>query len=268
MKHILFISLLFSGIYLFSQNPSKNSEIYDYSIGDVFHIEAWGDMWGSSELPHFYKKKVIDKYYSVSKDTLTYQFSVNETNPHYDGFTMTWVTKSYNEKQRIGNLDSTLIDVDSVRSIPEIYNGRFINFYFETDSFENNNEVNFGVGLGAVYYHIVLGLTYDRSERLVYFKKGSEEWGKKLTVGFESIDQELNINIYPNPMYDVLSVEVIGVIGEPVVKLFDMNAKLSMQKKLRNGMNRIELLDVKSGFYFIQIENENQVIYRNKIVKH
>ncbi len=78
--------------------------------------------------------------------------------------------------------------------------------------------------------------------------------------------REKSIDIFPNPVRNILHVNFKSEIITPSLELFDLNGK---QIKVVNNMllnNNISLNSLASGTYFIKIRNQQRVII-NKILK-
>jgi hypothetical protein len=74
MKHIdIFITSLFillSG-FIFSQEFPTKGEIYNYDIGDIFHIHEYASASGSG-FSATVNIEILEKYYSENGDTVFY----------------------------------------------------------------------------------------------------------------------------------------------------------------------------------------------------
>ena len=82
-----------------------------------------------------------------------------------------------------------------------------------------------------------------------------------------------DIKLYPNPAFDVLTLEVSGINNQkPVVKLLDISGKVIQVKMLQNALNgskyteSIDIAALKTGVYMLQIEAVGNIFYK-KVVK-
>lgn len=93
-------------------------------------------------------------------------------------------------------------------------------------------------------------------------------------VGIENINATtLDINLYPNPAFDVVTLQMGGKSNsKPVVKLMDINGQVIETKVLQNAVNgnkyneTIDISNIKKGVYLIQIEDAGHIYYK-KVVK-
>lgn len=93
-------------------------------------------------------------------------------------------------------------------------------------------------------------------------------------VGIEVIAAPaLDIKLYPNPAFDMVTLEINGVQGEkPVVKLMDINGKITEVKRLQNALSSgkytetINLSGIENGVYMVQVECAGKIYYK-KVVK-
>lgn len=74
------------------------------------------------------------------------------------------------------------------------------------------------------------------------------------------VDLEESINIYPNPVMDILYIKTDLWVKE--IRLYDMQAKLLKQAKSKS----LNLSSMPTGVYIIQVETD-QGIYTEKIIK-
>ncbi len=76
-------------------------------------------------------------------------------------------------------------------------------------------------------------------------------------------DIESKVLIYPNPVSDVLHIETGTLSDDLTVSIWSLEGKLL---KRENATNRINMSDLKSGFYLVKVEGRN-LNYQLKVVK-
>lgn len=76
-------------------------------------------------------------------------------------------------------------------------------------------------------------------------------------------DIESKVLIYPNPVNDVLNIETGTSTGNFSVSIWSLEGKLL---KREYATNRINMAELKSGFYLVKVEGEN-LNYQLKVVK-
>ncbi len=74
---------------------------------------------------------------------------------------------------------------------------------------------------------------------------------------------ESNFNVYPNPVKDILVVEVDNNTD---ITISDMTGKVVYKENCTNGVNRINMTDLSSGIYFVSVLNNDRIITK-KVVK-
>ena len=109
------------------------------------------------------------------------------------------------------------------------------------------------------------------------------------TIVLEQVDQDGNlsysgvidvvwgadgsvVSIYPNPATDRLNVDVsIDKVAQMEVRLLDMSGRVvkSLMQQTQKGMNNVtlDLSDIASGVYGVQIYENNALIHTGKVNK-
>lgn len=86
-------------------------------------------------------------------------------------------------------------------------------------------------------------------------------------IGIDESEASQLIGVFPNPARDFVSIDVEGY-SEYVARLFDINGRLLESTSTDNSTCRLDLSQIVSGFYFVRVSNNNQVIgYRKLIVE-
>lgn len=65
-----------------------------------------------------------------------------------------------------------------------------------------------------------------------------------------------DINLYPNPAENILNIDFKDV-AETKVNLYDMSGRLVMNTVLINTNNKLDMSQLKSGIYVVELSNEN-----------
>lgn len=280
MKRYILIaisSLLISMGSLFAQEFPTIGEVYDYEIGDVFHIVELHKIQGSSSEDYWDSTikvlEVTNKVYSVDYDTVCYQvflmskqFSIENPNPVFND---TYYDLYYTNLEQEFLGDTLLQDFD-------YYNGRE---YIENRSISYN-----GYGPVTEIYHWVIGcgLAYDLdseegsgfmesySKRLVYFRKGDEEWGEELMlVGIVEDIESNNFVIYPNPVQNQLhiSTEIIGQ-KPSLIDIYNSTGQMVKSLSVSSSHLNIDMTPFSKGFYYVNLVDENGIaLAKQKVLK-
>jgi len=265
---IVFIQLTFSSTS-FCQPISTVSEIYNYSINDIFHVHEFGSSPGNG-FSKYYNIKITNKYFSADNDTLFYARYINTAESTSDN--PPWVYDNYTDIIYCTDLDSLINDgaIDSVY-YDTLYNGRKINYTVYVPGYlSNDNKFIDGCGGPYFYYYNADPYVIHYLE-LLYFLKGTEEWGEPYYVSIdENFSTSQNIFIYPNPTQDKINVDfcnnnlksktikgLISSIDGRIVKYLSFTT---------DKCNTIDLSNINRGTYFIRLISDKQV-YNYKFIK-
>jgi uncharacterized surface protein with fasciclin (FAS1) repeats len=77
--------------------------------------------------------------------------------------------------------------------------------------------------------------------------------------------EEMTMNFYPNPAVDRITVQSDEIGG--TIRLIDISGKLLLEKQVRQYSQPVELNGIKSGVYFISLQNGNSLITKKLIVR-
>lgn len=94
-----------------------------------------------------------------------------------------------------------------------------------------------------------------------------------LSSGIDEINKKCEINFYPNPVNDILLIEICDTITQAInIEILDITGKVLKQKQVdskteKNSLH-INVEDVFGGTYLIQVKNaeDNRIIKTSKIV--
>ncbi len=73
------------------------------------------------------------------------------------------------------------------------------------------------------------------------------------------------IKLYPNPVKDIINIKT-NLSHISGCKLYNSNGQLIKPFDINNGLNTIDISDLRSGLYFIHIQTQNDMVVK-KIVK-
>jgi hypothetical protein len=85
-----------------------------------------------------------------------------------------------------------------------------------------------------------------------------------LITDIEEISEEIQVNIYPNPVKEILNIKLTET-NENEYSIMDISGKILKQGEF---VSQINVSDLKSGIYFINIiNNTTNQIFNNKFIK-
>lgn len=77
--------------------------------------------------------------------------------------------------------------------------------------------------------------------------------------------EEMTMNFYPNPATDKITVQSDEIGG--TIRIIDISGKMLLEKQLRQYSQSVDLNGVKSGVYFISLQNGSSLITKKLIVR-
>ncbi|MCW3070792.1 MAG: C-terminal target protein [Bacteroidetes bacterium] len=89
------------------------------------------------------------------------------------------------------------------------------------------------------------------------------------TAGISSLFNNVEIDVYPNPASDHLSVELKGLMSKSEIQVMDVLGKVIYSETVNgaeNTVTQIKTANFAKGLYFIRILSENEVVANKKIV--
>jgi hypothetical protein len=249
-----------------SAQTLTNGQVYDYNIGDVFHISISSPSYGAS-----IHDTIIGKSYSIANDTVFYQVSRSQASSSNPNITYSTIILSYT------NLNSTAshyyINQCSTSPPPSdstFYSNEYCNQLTwrrtsntDTGCFEDNYyESELIEGAGGPYFDVDVGIGGPgySSYKLVYFKNGLTGCTTSIN-SFKNLD--FKIKLYPNPTSNYLTIEtnldfkkymITQITGQLVDEnLFD---------------NFINVSTLKKGIYYLILFKEDNTSIPIKFIKN
>ncbi|PCI96119.1 MAG: hypothetical protein COB15_11375 [Flavobacteriales bacterium] len=267
---LLSVSLFCNG--LFAQQASLKSEIYDFDIGDIFHFvsESLTTSFQTNRTRTDFE--VIDKYYSITGDTVYYVRDVSfGSKPASNSL---WTYSTYIDTAQYSNLADTIIPYVSnsglnvsVISDTNFCHGRIKNrLTFHPIEYTESWTYVVGCGYVSHSYSSSQSQTSAYSFHLVYYKKGIEEWGIQNPTSIDENElNKLRLEVFPNPTSDYLSFNSQEFINANVT-ITSIEGKNVLNMKIVNDNTTIDLSNLTKGVYVLNIYNASQSINK-KIVK-
>lgn len=109
-------------------------------------------------------------------------------------------------------------------------------------------------GLGGPYYQCRIGGFNQFNRKLLYYKKGNEEWGTPLSVSKNNSNLASEVTVSPNPAHDFVQFD-LGTVGQPVaLEVRDGQGAFTLAKQFTGGF-KWDVSNVAKGLYFYTISN-------------
>lgn len=90
-------------------------------------------------------------------------------------------------------------------------------------------------------------------------------WDDCFLLSSKSLKNNLQINVYPNPAKDLLFIDLPEQIKLEVIELYSLNGKLV--KRFNELERALIISEINTGFYFLRLRTENEVITKKVVVR-
>ena len=98
------------------------------------------------------------------------------------------------------------------------------------------------------------------------FTDNGVQFWEGFNVGIEEVHALKQLQLYPNPTTSEVSVDLSGISAVTMMEVFSVKGELVLTQQLNpNSLSRIELTNMKSGLYFVNLHN-NVATVRKKLV--
>jgi hypothetical protein len=116
------------------------------------------------------------------------------------------------------------------------------------------------------------GSRSDYSEEILVNEGGTGELfatNRSEEVLVEEINEDAKVSFYPNPVSDQLNVSINGVGSAATVSVYDLLGSLKIRQNISVGQLNltVDMSQLTSGIYLLQVTDENQIICQDRIVK-
>lgn len=281
MKKLIKLILLLSSLVCNGQVSLTRGEVYDFDIGDVIQ-GRYDKPWAGTLV--YETKTILNKTNSINNDTLFYTVKKDV----YTIITTTFTSVNFSSTTKIDTITNlTAIAQHGNITGPCIgtKDSTYLGFCNKT-VWERHEDIGVSCmnqptmertylikGLGGPYYRF-LGLAPNTiipyyEYKLIYYSKVSGTCGAYVSLLNSKLVTKNNINIYPNPTKDKITIDLqnLKVSGNLKIEISDINGKLlySENKNYNNDL-KIDLTHFEPGAYFITIMSDN-LNHHQKILK-
>lgn len=231
-----------------------------------YHTELVGiqtdTVWSSEYIGKIYLREVDNKWYhreaSADRLILDFNYEIGDT-IHYDWY--------YNEYYIVQDIEEFEIGGETRKKfiIHLQYSRRF--YVYE----------GIGSSRGFLYpfidasfegYRVLECYNYQGETFIVDSR--AENCEIQIVSDIRESPKEWQAEIYPNPVKDVLNIEMKGGVGEQKIGLFDLNGKRLLEERMfdevSTGSFQVDLGTLPQGIYILKIGNRFQGLTK-KIVK-
>ena len=87
--------------------------------------------------------------------------------------------------------------------------------------------------------------------------------------GIAQVNQEVNVNVFPNPANTNVSIEVPDLKAQgTTLKLYNLIGEIVYQTEIKNQFTVIDVADFANGMYTISIDNKNSRTIKKLVINH
>jgi hypothetical protein len=250
--------------------PSNDTAFYEQVICNYYSLDdgTAEERIGLENQGGGFVAQRFETWKSDSLKAVQFYFNkVNDAVPERPFFIMIWGAGNNVPGQNIFTQGAIYPEYDGLN--------RFYTYKLDSALFLNAGTYYFG---WAQTGNFNLNLGFDRNlnnnDRIFYNQSGTwynffaqigtlmirPMFGSAETI-YTSIDKEKNIvpfnySVFPNPVNDNLNIQNINE-NIDLVELFDLTGKLIVRKKLIQGTNEINMLQISNGLYILKLKTKN-----------
>lgn len=125
--------------------------------------------------------------------------------------------------------------------------------------------INYTAAAGT-YYALVYGYNGANSSTSCYTLKvqlGTASKGEDVMI----TKNKPSMKAYPNPVHDILNVNILDADGASEIRIFDVNGRQVMTQRTGTKKTQLDLSGLTSGLYMLKVMNGEKIISSTKIVK-
>lgn len=286
-RTILFFISLFCISSLWAQDTLTIGEVYNFDIGDKLHYRTSGD-------PYYYESgirmTILNKWLSTDEDTLFFEVHYSNFTKTYNGSGITTNYATYDTTTFVSNIKQKITELHTWDDID--FNDTLIHdfVYYYENSIDYGNVITNGYsyeirgegeeiilmtedrwakGLGMVKnYRSEREEDYYRisDTRLVYFKKGDEEWGSEVMEGIdEGSGKPQTFGFAPNPASSHITLHNTAS-GQ--LQIYNISGQLLQTVQLNVIQKTLDISHLPPATYLLQWQQANsQNIWHGKLMK-
>src|SRR3989339_204986 len=272
-------------------------DIYNFDIGDELHIEEFYEYWDYTIYETWVRKTIktiTSKTYQPDSSSVTYNYHICSNYGEYNAtktieFSNFWLDSLPYNMNITDDLFQTGITFQFESKFGFTAKGVGVGFEKYSDScyhfvyvdkkkkqlLDNYFPIpyyggNYIMGLGGPYIFFQ-GYFSTSSTELVYYKKGSTEWGIPYNcddlISATDIAQTNLYDVYPNPACEYITVNYQGISPVAVFSLYDISGKTIFKEPIKPGENTFPIEYLSNGYYLGIVTVNHREIYRVKIAK-
>lgn len=265
-------------------------QVHDFQPGDELHVTF------DANMPWFYQEhyELIHRYlervdypdsvmYTVERQK--YRIKTESGQQVFEEYLFDTITQTFTPDPDFDKLPGETVFDDVVLGMESAYvNSMYLLFWEEkrVASFDNwiqfldddcwgfsmiidgcFSDHTYYKGLGGPYHYCNLWGEVER--KLVYYKKGDEEWGNPLVIGLDELAKERPA-VAPNPATNEIRLMHLDQYPTIDFYLYDVNGRQLMMLPQHHTSTVIDLTALPDGMYFYRILHEGKLLHGNKLL--
>jgi hypothetical protein len=272
---LLFLLIDFINTISLSQTFLTNGQVYDFNVGDVVQGRYLAYSPGGGAPPTYETRTILGKELVASLDTIRYTVkrdfytlplcpTCSPTFSHdtiIQTVTNLTLPAGHNNATDCYSLRDTLYLDTCGRMVWEK-----IPVYVDTCFEPITHTTQVVEGVGGVFF-----TKYDPSSGgatntqfiLTYYSKNTGSCGNLTNDLIEIHPKSSPIQIFPNPANEILTISLPENASTTDCILVDNTGKEVKRLTVSGGENQVDISELKSGIYFIQIDSQTSKLIKN-----
>ena len=128
----------------------------------------------------------------------------------------------------------------------------------------SSETINYTAAIGTYYARV-----YGSSSSI---SNATSCYTLKVQLGTAAKSEELNVtrpvlNVFPNPVGQLLNVDMEGIDGTAEIQLFDVNGVQVLRKLTTTRNSKLQLSHLPSGVYLMKVVQNGKLVTKTKVVK-
>ncbi|SKA37273.1 Por secretion system C-terminal sorting domain-containing protein [Chitinophaga eiseniae] len=133
----------------------------------------------------------------------------------------------------------------------------------------SNETISRTVAAGT-YYAQVYGYSGANSPTSCYtlrVQTGTASRGEEAVIGKDVITKEQKVDVFPNPVNNIMNINLTGFTGKTEVSLLDVNGREVLRREVGIVNTQLDISSLPPGVYLVRVKNGVKQVYLKKIVK-
>ena len=99
------------------------------------------------------------------------------------------------------------------------------------------------------------------------YNRIKETWKNDAFVGLKENEEQLNVNVYPNPVNDKLTI-VLNSQSNAMIQLYNQLGELVFEEKIQTNTSEINTFFLANGIYLLSIKTQEGISSKKVVISH